>query len=727
MPAVRLSVAMATYNGASYLDATLDGIAGQTCLPDQVVIVDDSSTDSTTQFLQEFSQAAPMPVRVLSTEKNVGSIAAFEQAISACDGNYIVLADQDDVWYPNKLSRLAAAFNSPGEPPMLAFSDADLIDEHGTLLGRRLWEEGGLTESVASTIAGASPLVTLLRASYVTGSTLAFSASLRPLLLPFPRDVPNLLHDRWIALMSAVTGRIVPIPEPLLAYRLHPDQQVGIPSHRPAGHPAPGHLTTLHQAGTPPIYTEHILVNRTLLCRISATSSSSLENSVSPSARAILADHLRHLTARAQLPTHLPTRTHHVTKEVVAGGYQRYSSGVLSATKDLLYLHRPKSPMATPQNHLATPTRASYSNEAPKSLRSLAFYLPQFHPTPENDLWWGPGFTEWRNVVAARPQFRGHLQPHLPADLGFYDLRLAETRAAQAELATRHGIDGFCYYHYWFAGRRVLFEPLDRILSSGEPHFPFCLCWANENWTRVWDGGSDEVLLEQHYSREDDLGHLRFLAPIFSDPRYLRVNGRPLFLVFRASQLPDPRRTTDLWREESSRLGLGELYLCRVESFPDEVSDPRTLGFDAAVEFQPSYPTVGQARRPRVLHRALRRLAPIDHPYLKNSVYDYRTLVDNALRTPSPPYPRHPCITPGWDNTPRRDRGATIIINSSPEDYERWATGTIHRLAIDPGNEGLLFINAWNEWGEGCHLEPCKRWASAYLEANRRALAGVPA
>src|SRR2546430_3045635 len=197
------------------------------------------------------------------------------------------------------------------------------------------------------------------------------------------------------------------------------------------------------------------------------------------------------------------------------------------------------------------------SNAVPTPIRSLAFYLPQFHPIPENDEWWGDGFTEWTNVVRARPLFRGHYEPHLPADLGFYDLRVPEVRAAQANLATRFGISGFCYHHYWFQGRRILQRPFDEMLQSGEPDFPFCLCWANENWTTAWDGKAREILIHQAYSPEDDLAHIRWLGTAFSDRRYITVGGKPLLLVYRATHLPEPFRTAERWRARADRLRLG--------------------------------------------------------------------------------------------------------------------------------------------------------------------------
>jgi lipopolysaccharide biosynthesis protein len=367
------------------------------------------------------------------------------------------------------------------------------------------------------------------------------------------------------------------------------------------------------------------------------------------------------------------------------------------------------------------------------SVRAIAFHLPQFHPIPENDEWWGRGFTEWVNVVKAKPLFKGHYQPRLPADLGFYDLRLPETRAAQAELARRYGIHGFCYYHYWFHGKRILERPVNEILKSGEPDFPFCLCWANENWTRKWDGLQDHVLLEQRYSDADDLVHIRALIPIFSDPRYIRVDNRPLFLVYRASQLPEPERTTAVWRGEAERAGLKGLFLARVERFQGELDDPMKSGFDCGLEFQPQGALVGpRIERREWWHRT--KLGTRERSFRDNSVFDYRTLARNALRIPQVCYPRIPCVCPSWDNTPRRTQGATILINSTPETYEEWLRRVIERQLArlksgdgsGPSFESLVFINAWNEWAEGNFLEPCQRWGRKYLEATQRAL-GVTA
>lgn len=361
------------------------------------------------------------------------------------------------------------------------------------------------------------------------------------------------------------------------------------------------------------------------------------------------------------------------------------------------------------------------SQSAP--LRSLAIYLPQFHPIPENDRWWGKGFTEWTNVSRARPQFPGHHQPHLPADMGFYDLRVPEVRAAQAELARQYGIHGFCYYHYWFTGRRILERPFNEALASGEPDFPFMLCWANENWTRRWDGQDKEVLLHQEYSAADDVNHIRSLFPAFSDSRYIRIDNKPVFMVYKTSLLPEPERTTERWRNEARAAGIGELYLIRVEGYSRDPA-PQQLGFDAAMPFAPDWRRLPPSRIAPAWQRILRR-AGLYEPYLEQQgVYSYAQLAETALARPDAGYLRFPCVTPMWDNSARRkQRGAAIFHGSTPDLYARWLCGAIARFSPPSPDENLVFINAWNEWAEGNHLEPCQRWGRAYLEATRDVLA----
>jgi len=368
---------------------------------------------------------------------------------------------------------------------------------------------------------------------------------------------------------------------------------------------------------------------------------------------------------------------------------------------------------------LQTPNR-EIEDQSP---RVIAFHLPQFHPIPENDVWWGPGFTEWSNVARGRPLFSGHYQPRLPADLGFYDLRLAEARARQAELARDYGVHGFCYYHYWFAGKRLLERPAEDVLASGEPDFPFCLCWANENWTRRWDGLEQEVLIEQDYSDADDEAHFRHLCRFFRDPRYIRVNGRPLFLLYRASALPNPPRTLDIWRRVAEAEGVGEMFLCRVEKSKQDRGDPRGDGFDAGVEFHPRLDELRiPAVRSSLAWKVSRRLGLTNRAFRDHWVLRYPDVVEAFRDDPPTDYPRFECVFPGWDNSVRRKKGAVVMIDESPPVYGDWLADRLNRARPIDGEPGFVFVDAWNEWAEGAHLEPCSRWGRAYLEATHRAV-----
>jgi hypothetical protein len=345
------------------------------------------------------------------------------------------------------------------------------------------------------------------------------------------------------------------------------------------------------------------------------------------------------------------------------------------------------------------------AHRARDSVRLIAFYLPQYHPIPENDRWWGEGFTEWRNVVKARPLFPGHGQPQLPTDLGFYDLRLAQSRQEQADLGRRHAIHGFCYYHFWFHGKRLLERPFNEALDTGQPDFPFCLCWANEPWSRRWDGSETDVLQPQSYSAEDDLNHIRWLLRPLTDARAITIDGRPVFLVYQGRQLPDPARTTELWRREAVRAGLKGLYLLAVETGWDAGWDATQIGFDAKVLFQPQFSLLNSVPRLDVANPRLR-------------VYDYEQAWP-ILANPQPvSYLRYDTVFPGWDNTPRRGEEGWVVHNSTPEAYQQWLRLAIEKTRDRPADQRIVFLNAWNEWAEGCHLEPDHRNGREYLEAT---------
>jgi hypothetical protein len=346
------------------------------------------------------------------------------------------------------------------------------------------------------------------------------------------------------------------------------------------------------------------------------------------------------------------------------------------------------------------------------AVRAIAYYLPQYHPIPENDEWWGKGFTEWTNVTRAKPLFDGHYQPHLPTELGFYDLRLPEVRIAQAELARRYGVHGFCYYYYSFGEKRLLERPLLDMVRSGVPDFPFCICWANESWTRRWDGAEAQVLVAQDDSAE---GYRRFIhevLPILLDARYIRVNGAPLVLVYRARRIPDAPAVAAYWREAAVAAGLPGLYLCSVQSHDPQL-DPRSVGFDAAVEFPPS---------PWGSPSSAQELPGLS-PDFTGAVFDYREFATSAIARTSPPYRLLRGVMTDWDNTARRGPAAYLFKGSSPREYETWLRAAVAwTRAHNPPEERLVFVNAWNEWAEGAHLEPDERHGRAWLEATERAL-----
>lgn len=344
--------------------------------------------------------------------------------------------------------------------------------------------------------------------------------------------------------------------------------------------------------------------------------------------------------------------------------------------------------------------------------KAIAFYLPQFHPIAENDEWWGRGFTEWTNVSKALPQFIGHYQPRLPGELGFYDLRLVEVMRRQAELAKLFGVHGFCFHYYWFSGRRLLERPLDQLIANPDIDLPFCLCWANENWTRRWDGHENDVLLGQSYTEEDDRNFIIDTSVYLRDPRYIHIDGKPLLIVYRPSLLPDIKRTLNIWREYCRDTGIGEIFISMVQF---DVDDPRPLGFDAALEFPPH-------KVARFVHPINHRLQIVNDAY-QGHVIEYGELVDNARNWPVPEYPLFRGVAPSWDNEARKPGKGYTFANSTPALYHQWLSNSIGYAKAHPvEGEQIVFINAWNEWAEGAHLEPDRRYGYAYLQATRDAL-----
>jgi len=352
----------------------------------------------------------------------------------------------------------------------------------------------------------------------------------------------------------------------------------------------------------------------------------------------------------------------------------------------------------------------------------IAYYLPQFHPIPENDRWWGEGFTEWTNVANAKPLFRGHHQPRVPADLGFYDLRVPEARAAQAELARAHGIAGFCYWHYWFAGRRLLELPFTEVLRSGEPDFPFCLAWSNQTWSGIWHGAPDRILMEQTYpGPEDHEAHFHALLEAFGDDRYIRVDGKPLFIVQYPALMPGVERFTDQWRELALKAGLPGLYLLCIAR-----SGESHTGFDGAVFDNPRELFDGlrgtyRAQLAEIISKTRSGNGRLLFSELLRRVKIF--LYDDVITGATPPFDpgltQFPCVIPNWDNTPRSGVRGVVLHGSTPERYQQHLREAMEQVSVRPVDQRLIFIKSWNEWAEGNYLEPDQRFGRAYLEATR--------
>ena len=360
-----------------------------------------------------------------------------------------------------------------------------------------------------------------------------------------------------------------------------------------------------------------------------------------------------------------------------------------------------------------------------KKARVIAMYLPQYHPTKINDEWWGPGFTEWTNVASAKPLFRGHYQPKIPADLGFYDLRLPETRVAQAEMARDAGIEGFMYWHYWFGkGQKLLERPFDEVLSSGSPNYPFCLGWANHSWTTgTWDARNNGIKrkLEQTYVEEEYVDHFYDVLPAFKDPRYIKVDGKPFFLVYDPLSLPDIDSFISTWRSLASKNGLkGIHFVGYVLGHKSEQSVSQILNssFDAIVLSSLYHAQLASSGKfimfaKKIVARKF-SLGPEKYQY-KNIVKHCHSELDYKENV-------YPMVVPQFDRTPRAGRKGALFTGSTPELFAKFLNDTIIRIKRKKYDHRIIMVNAWNEWGEGMYLEPDLKFGHGYLNAMKRVL-----
>lgn len=376
--------------------------------------------------------------------------------------------------------------------------------------------------------------------------------------------------------------------------------------------------------------------------------------------------------------------------------------------------------------------------------RIIALYLPQYHPIPENDEWWGKGFTEWTNVAKAKPLFRGHYQPRIPADLGFYDLRVPEVREQQAELAREAGIEGFCYYHYWFGnGKQLLERPFHEVLTSGKPDFPFCLCWANHDWTnKTWKKGSslksDSTIMRVKYSHEDYIMHFNAVLPAFRDKRYITVDGKPLFAIWAPYSIPDAKDFISTWRQLAVDNGLKGIHLVAYtpNATGKSVKKDKKVSLWATDESAEHYQKLLDMGFDAVMSSGLFRaqalctgkLRMIAYYLAKHSIFPALNCTDYAETMANYYVPEdgwenvYPTLLPQWDRTPRAGANTNPLVNSTPEKFQKTIEEAIKLIKDKQPQHQILFLKAWNEWGEGNYVEPDLKFGHGYLDAIRNAV-----
>lgn len=353
--------------------------------------------------------------------------------------------------------------------------------------------------------------------------------------------------------------------------------------------------------------------------------------------------------------------------------------------------------------------------------RLIAYYLPQFHPVPENDKQWGRGFTEWTNVGKAKPLFKDHYQPHLPTELGYYDLRISEVRKEQAQLAKEYGIEGFCYWHYWFGGKRMLEMPFEEVVKSGEPDFPFCLCWANHSWSAIWVGDTKTVIVEQTYpGKEDYTAHFYALLPAFRDKRYITVNGQLLYSIFGPKALPNCKEFVALWQELARKEGLPGFHFIGMGVREEELDG---LGLNGCTPHTPHalISSLPISWKDKITYRLYGKSFKEWKARVWNmpKVYEYKEIVSVALQTQHSAH-EYPVAIPNWDHSPRSGKRALVFKDSTPQLFGKMLEHFIQEVKGRPKEERIVFLKAWNEWAEGNYLEPEQKFGRGYLEEIKR-------
>ena len=684
-------ILMTAYNGERFLRAQIDSILSQTYKNWMLFVQDDGSSDGTNVILAEYA-AKDARICLYKNEGPHGAYLNFHSLVNKARNadafDYYMFADHDDVWLPCKIELFVRKMKEyPSDVPTLLYADMCVIDENGHVT------QDSLDAQLGISISGKWDC---FYHHSVFGCNACFNYALFKSVPPVDvhdRVAGILSHDGHFSKCAALFGNVVFIPEVTMQYRRYG--------------------TNVTAA-----YTMSITPKR-VLSRLMA-----FENLASDHARTYLQTLYTLDALMPLLPVNERKIAEEVSRSIRKGGFPalkvfvklgvRCGKVIRTVSRGLVLLSGRYRKYMYPERFMKNVTQ--------RSTKILAFYLPQYHAFPENDAWWGKGFTEWTNVRKAKPLYKGHYQPEIPLDNDYYDLTDYSVMKRQMENAEKYGLDGFCYYHYWFGGHLLMEKPLEAMRDATGEKLPYCLCWANEPWTRAWDGKSGIVLMPQNYGDEEEWErHFRYLLTFFKDRFYLKEGNAPVLVIYRCNNIPNCDAMAAYWDRRAREEGFSGIYLIEeVNSFQDM---PALSESKAYLEFEPLFTTRHcRTFMEKVLDKTRTMLFNLVTGNHCIHVYKYGTVWKNILRRKEVPMDgkqRCPGAFVRWDNTPRKGSNAIFYAGASPKAFEKFMRKQLEQS--EKNGCRYIFLNAWNEWGEGAYMEPDSRYGWAFLNALKRA------
>lgn len=754
---MKVDILMATYNGEKYLRPQIESILDQTFKDFNLIICDDCSKDNTWKILEEYAQKDSR-IKIIKNEKNLGYNKNFEKLLGFVTSDYFMLSDQDDFWLPNKVEESYKKITT--ENLNLVCSDLEVVDKNLNTIHPSMWEYWP-DYNIKNKIKKSRDYRSCLMTNCITGCTTIVNSKLIDKLLPLP-GYP-IVHDWWIGIVAGSYGEIGYIEKPLIKYRQHGNNQIGYVTTKTIYKFTRGlrrHLITNHIQILEILQKRMDVLNKDLKPVVDdginyLKSIQNIKFIVLKSKKpfknlykyeddkyikqfSLMYNYplfayiyrafyvinvklfkekigMKQLTKKI-LQTYFPSiyaqiHNYRNKKQMKANGGLQYNYDVnIDDYKKLL--DQMYSNFDKPEKK---PTFVPY-NEKPykrteNDLKIIAHYLPQYHSFKENDEWWGKGFTEWNNVTKAFPHFVGQMQPKLPYDVGFYDLSQKENIKKQIEIAKQYGIYGWSIYYYWFDRKRLMEKPLDIILENKDLDIKFCINWANENWSKRWDGGDKEILMAQNYDEEKLIYCIKDMEKYIRDERYIKIDGKPLIIIYKPTLIPNIQVMVENWRNYLRKVGIGEAYIMGVKTF--DITDEYKNIFDGFIEFPPFGMEI------KVMNDKLKFF----NKEFKGVVYDYKRMVDEKTYLRPFDHKLYRGIFPAWDNSPRRQFTPDIFWGSTPKLYETWLEDLAKEtLENDELDDKMIFVNAWNEWAEGACLEPDRNYGYAYIQATRNVL-----